>query len=109
MFVYALELSGGHVAQHGERADPDPERIAVGGDSAGGNPTAVTTLVSRDRGGPAITHQLLVSPAVPSPVLDEPDSYEEMIHGFVSMLGMADAAEDAIDALATDLVTAFES
>jgi len=79
--VYALELSNSHVAQHGERADPDPERIAVGGDLAGGNPTAVTTLVSRDRGGPAIAHQLLVSPAVPSSVLDDPDSYEENATG----------------------------
>jgi len=37
-------------------------RIAVGGDSAGGNLAAVTALRARDEGGPAIAFQLLVYP-----------------------------------------------
>ena len=40
----------------------DPKRIAVGGDSAGGNLAAVTALMIRERGGPALCHQLLVYP-----------------------------------------------
>ncbi|GGQ82757.1 alpha/beta hydrolase [Kitasatospora griseola] len=40
----------------------DPERIAVGGDSAGGNLAAALTLAARERGGPALRHQLLVYP-----------------------------------------------
>ena len=36
-------------------------RIAVGGDSAGGNMTAVTALRLRDEGGPALCGQLLLS------------------------------------------------
>jgi acetyl esterase len=36
--------------------------IAVIGDSAGGNLAAVTALQARDRGGPAIAHQVLVYP-----------------------------------------------
>ena len=40
----------------------DPARIAVGGDSAGGNLAAVVSLMARDRGGPALVHQLLVYP-----------------------------------------------
>jgi acetyl esterase len=40
----------------------DPARVAVGGDSAGGNLAAVTTLMARDRGGPAIAFQLLIYP-----------------------------------------------
>lgn len=41
----------------------DPARLAVGGDSAGGNLAAVVALLARDRGGPALAHQLLVYPA----------------------------------------------
>jgi acetyl esterase len=40
----------------------DPRRLAVGGDSAGGNLAAVVALMARDRGGPAIAFQLLVYP-----------------------------------------------
>jgi acetyl esterase len=42
----------------------DPARIAVGGDSAGGNLAAALTLLARDRSGPAIAFQLLVYPSV---------------------------------------------
>ena len=37
-------------------------RLAVGGDSAGGNLAAVCALRARDRGGPAVTLQVLVYP-----------------------------------------------
>ncbi|VWC57010.1 esterase [Burkholderia aenigmatica] len=40
----------------------DPTRIAVGGDSAGGNLAAAACLVARERSGPAIAHQLLLYP-----------------------------------------------
>jgi acetyl esterase len=39
-------------------------RLAVAGDSAGGNLAAVVALGARDRGGPAIAFQLLVYPAL---------------------------------------------
>ena len=41
----------------------DPERIAVGGDSAGGNFAAVLALRAREERGPRITYQLLIYPA----------------------------------------------
>ncbi len=41
----------------------DPGRIAVGGDSAGGNLSAVLALLARDAGGPAPCLQLLIYPA----------------------------------------------
>lgn len=41
----------------------DPARIAVGGDSAGGNLAAVVALQARDAGGPPLVFQLLVYPA----------------------------------------------
>ncbi len=50
------------IARNAPRLGVDPERIAVGGDSAGGNLAAALTLLARDRGGPAIVHQLLIYP-----------------------------------------------
>jgi acetyl esterase/lipase len=41
----------------------DPERVAVMGDSAGGNLAAVVSLMARDRSGPRIAHQGLIYPA----------------------------------------------
>lgn len=40
----------------------DPQRIAVAGDSAGGNLAAVVSLMCRDRGGHMPVHQLLIYP-----------------------------------------------
>ena len=41
----------------------DPDRVAVMGDSAGGNLAAVVALMARDRGGPVIGFQGLLYPA----------------------------------------------
>ncbi|MGI5243487.1 alpha/beta hydrolase [Dactylosporangium sp. CA-139066] len=40
----------------------DPERVAVGGDSAGGNLAAALTLMAAEAGGPSLVGQLLVYP-----------------------------------------------
>jgi acetyl esterase len=50
------------VAAHATELGVDAGRMAVGGDSSGGNLTAAVTLLARDRGGPAFVHQLLVYP-----------------------------------------------
>lgn len=42
----------------------DPTRLAVGGDSAGGNLSAIVALMARDANGPALRLQVLVYPAV---------------------------------------------
>lgn len=41
----------------------DPDKVIVGGDSAGGNTAAVTTLMAREAGKPHIGFQLLIYPA----------------------------------------------
>ena len=40
----------------------DASRVAVGGDSAGGNLAAVVSIMARDEGGPPIRFQLLIYP-----------------------------------------------
>jgi len=48
--------------QHAAQINGDPHRIAVGGDSSGGNLAAAVSLMARDRGGPGLVFQLLVYP-----------------------------------------------
>jgi acetyl esterase len=52
------------VARHADELGVDAARLAVGGDSAGGNLAAAVTLLARDGvpQGPGISHQLLVYP-----------------------------------------------
>ncbi|GGO76924.1 alpha/beta hydrolase [Nonomuraea cavernae] len=49
-------------AEHAAELGIDLERLAVGGMSAGGGLAAATVLLARDRGGPAVAFQLLLSP-----------------------------------------------
>jgi acetyl esterase len=50
------------VADHGVELGLDPDRLAVGGASAGGNLAAAVALLARERGEPALVLQLLVYP-----------------------------------------------
>ena len=56
------------VHEHADELGIDPSRIAVAGDSAGGNLAAVVALMARDKGGPPIAFQLLVYPVIDSTV-----------------------------------------
>lgn len=50
------------LAAHADEIGVDPDRLAVGGDSAGGNLAAAVTLLARADGGPRLVAQLLVYP-----------------------------------------------
>jgi acetyl esterase len=65
---------------HAGELGADPARLAVGGDSAGGNLAAVAALMARDRGGPALAFQLLVYPVCDFG-FDTP-SYRENAEGY---------------------------
>lgn len=51
------------VAENGAELGLDARRLAVGGDSAGGNLAAVVSLMARDRGRPRLSYQALIYPA----------------------------------------------
>lgn len=52
------------IVENADRLELDADRLAVGGDSAGGTLTAALTLMARDRGGPGIAYQYLVFPVL---------------------------------------------
>jgi acetyl esterase len=52
------------VAAHASEIGGDPSRLAIGGDSAGGNLAAAVALRNRDEGGPRLALQLLVYPVI---------------------------------------------
>ncbi|MEN3333761.1 MAG: acetyl esterase [Blastocatellia bacterium] len=51
-----------YIAEHGKEFGLDGSRLAVMGDSVGGNMTAVVTLLAKQRKGPAIRYQVLLYP-----------------------------------------------
>ncbi len=69
------------VAAHATELGVDPGRIAVGGDSAGGNLAAVVALLAREKGGPKLCFQLLIYPCVaPEP---ETPSHHQFAEGYL--------------------------
>jgi acetyl esterase len=69
------------VVENAARLGIDRDRIAVGGDSAGGNLAAATALMARDRGGPAIRLQLLIYPVTDARF--DTGSYRENADGYL--------------------------
>lgn len=63
------------VAVHADEFGADGSRIAVAGNSVGGNMTAALTLMAKDRGGPKISYQVLMIPATDASV--DTQSYHE--------------------------------
>jgi len=63
------------VSAHAADLGVDPGRLAVTGNSAGGNLAAAVALMARDRGGPAIAFQLLNYPVTDND-LSRPSSHE---------------------------------
>lgn len=68
-----------YVADHSEQLNVDPTRLAIAGDSVGGNMTAVVSLLANERKGPAITAQLLFYPVTDANF--DNGSYTEFANG----------------------------
>jgi acetyl esterase/lipase len=70
------------VATHGPEFGVDTRRLAVGGDSAGGNLAAVVALLARDSTeGPALAFQVLIYPV--TDVGSESQSYRDFADGYL--------------------------
>ncbi|OKH61390.1 lipase, partial [Mycobacterium sp. SWH-M3] len=107
----AMQWVAGHAAELGADAD----RMAVAGDSAGGNLSAVVAQLARDAGGPHIRFQLLWYPAttwdttLPSfrenaeaPILGL-DAVKGFSKWYAGHVDLADPPATLVPARATDL------
>ena len=99
------------IAEHAATLGGDADRIAVMGDSAGGNLSAVLCLMARDHGGPPIIHQTLIYPALDL-TWSSPSVDTEAHHGLLgrsqleaaqaTYIGAADATDWRISPLHAD-------
>ena len=82
---YAIALEQAYAAtrwvtQNAQSINVDPSRIAVVGDSVGGNLTAALTLLAKERGGPSIRFQVLFYPVTDASF--DTSSYKEYEQGY---------------------------
>jgi acetyl esterase len=68
------------VAQQGREEGLDGSRIAVAGDSVGGNMTAAITLLAKQRSGPELAAQVLFYPVTDASF--DTDSYHQFAEGY---------------------------
>jgi acetyl esterase len=76
------------IVEHGREHGLDPDRLAIAGDSVGGNLTIAVTLMAKDRGGPSFAAQLLYYPVTDAGM--DTGSYHQFAEGyFLTRAGMA--------------------
>jgi acetyl esterase len=68
------------IVREGAANELDPDRIAVAGDSAGGNMTAVLTLMAAERGDVRFVHQSMYYPVTDAAM--DTGSYEQFAEGY---------------------------
>jgi acetyl esterase len=68
-----------YVGEHGDELGFDTARLAVAGDSVGGNMTAVVAQLAKERKGPTIRYQVLFYPVTDASMSQE--SYKEFANG----------------------------
>ncbi|MCX5848596.1 MAG: alpha/beta hydrolase [Deltaproteobacteria bacterium] len=99
-----------YMYEHGKEFGGDPTKIAVAGDSSGGNLSAVIAQMARDKNGPRIAMQALIYPAVDLSI-EQTESYKNFGKGFMltaeDMKAFASAylknAEDAKNQMASPI------
>jgi acetyl esterase len=77
-----------YVAKHAQELHVDASRLAIAGDSVGGNMTAVVSLLAKERKGPSIKAQVLFYPVTDAAMSD--NSYQTFADGpWLTKPGMA--------------------
>ena len=75
------------IAEHGSEHGLDPSRLAIAGDSVGGNMAIAVALMAKQRGGPAFAAQLLYYPVTDAGM--DTGSYHQFAEGyFLAAAGM---------------------
>jgi acetyl esterase len=69
-----------YVAENANELNIDADKIAAGGDSAGGNLVAVSALILRDQGKPLLKYQLLIYPV--TDLAMDSASYTTLANGY---------------------------
>ncbi|GAC1426527.1 MAG: alpha/beta hydrolase [Candidatus Velthaea sp.] len=67
------------VSAHGKELNVDSSRLAIGGDSVGGDMSAALTLLAKERGGPKFRYQVLLYPVTDANF--ETGSYNQFANG----------------------------
>jgi acetyl esterase/lipase len=76
------------IVEHGSEYGLDSNRVAIAGDSVGGNMTIAVTLMAKERGGPSFSAQLLYYPVTDAGM--DSGSYGQFAEGyFLARAGMA--------------------
>jgi acetyl esterase len=68
------------IADHGAEKDLDGNRIAIAGDSVGGNMSAALTMIAKERSGPKLVAQALFYPVTDANF--DTGSYEQFAEGY---------------------------
>lgn len=68
-----------YIAQHGEQFNIDGTRLAIAGDSVGGNMAAVVAILAKQRGGPEIACQAIFYPVTDANF--DTESYQQFADG----------------------------
>jgi acetyl esterase len=68
------------IADHGAETNLDGSRIAIAGDSVGGNMSAALTLIAKERSGPELAAQALFYPVTDASF--DTDSYDQFAEGY---------------------------
>jgi acetyl esterase len=69
-----------YISENGKSLNIDSTRLAVVGDSVGGNMAAVVTILAKERSGPKIDYQVLFYPVTAANF--ETESYKEFANGY---------------------------